>query len=329
MIRTQDRQWSDTAMMRRRFLVIAAIVFITLLLIFAFRSNDGRIQPRIIKWPDVIGATSLIFSSDGRTIATTVNHSNVRVWDLRTGEVKREVVGASSIAFSPDGRMLAATSPAQPSEGILVWNLKSGQRQRRLSGHKNWVSSVAFSSDGKTIISGSEDSTVKLWNSMTGKLKRTLPGHSGSVTAVAFSPDGKLIASGSKDKTVKLWSAQKGAPVRLPLMHKYGVACVAFSPDGLVLACGGGQLSKMGELTLWNVETRQRRSLRGILSRHTDMVASLAFSPDGRMLASADWDMTVRIWDVSTRPVIFYDTKSWQQKIIVQGHEGPIGVPGK
>jgi len=72
--------------------------------------------------------------------------------------------------------------------------------------HSGSVNSVAFSPDGKTLASGSDDKTIKLWNLSTDKVISTLTGHSGSVTSVAFSPDGKILASGSADNTINLWN---------------------------------------------------------------------------------------------------------------------------
>jgi WD40 repeat protein len=68
-----------------------------------------------------------------------------------------------------------------------------------------WVHSVAFSPDGKTLASGSDDNTIKLWDAQTRQELAALKGHAGSVYSVVFSPDGETLASGSKDKTVKLW----------------------------------------------------------------------------------------------------------------------------
>ncbi|KAI9034767.1 WD40 repeat domain-containing protein, partial [Aspergillus affinis] len=79
-----------------------------------------------------------------------------------------------------------------------------------LKGHSSAVQAVAFSPDGQTIASGSNDKTIKLWNAATGEQRQTLEGHSDSVRAVAFSPDGRTIASGSYDGTIKLWNAETG-----------------------------------------------------------------------------------------------------------------------
>ena len=79
-----------------------------------------------------------------------------------------------------------------------------------LKGHTDPVTSVAFSPDGKRIVSGSDDKTVKVWDAHTGQEIRTLKGHTNWVLSVAFSADGKRIASGSADQTVKVWDAATG-----------------------------------------------------------------------------------------------------------------------
>jgi len=74
-----------------------------------------------------------------------------------------------------------------------------------LQGHTQLVWSVAFSPDGKQIVSGSGDATVKVWDAETGQESLTLKGHTSDVNSVSFSPDGKRIVSGSFDRTVKVW----------------------------------------------------------------------------------------------------------------------------
>ena len=87
------------------------------------------------------------------------------------------------------------------------------KNQRTLRGHTDMVISVAFSPDGKRLVSGSLDKTVKVWDAQTGQETLTLKGHTGGVLSVAFSPDGKRLVSGSEDKTVKVWDAQTGQEI--------------------------------------------------------------------------------------------------------------------
>ncbi|MDZ8070929.1 MAG: hypothetical protein RMY64_35825, partial [Nostoc sp. DedQUE08] len=87
-----------------------------------------------------------------------------------------------------------------------LWNLNTGKVITTLTGHSNWVNSVVFSPDSKTLASASSDNTIKLWNLNTGKVITTLTGHSAVVISIAFSPDGKTLASASADSTIKLWN---------------------------------------------------------------------------------------------------------------------------
>ena len=92
-----------------------------------------------------------------------------------------------------------------------MWDANTGEHLQTLTGHTDWVSSVAFSPDGNKIASGSYDRTIRLWNAHTGEQLQTLTGHTGWVRSVAFSPDGNKIASGSADGTVLLWELTPAA----------------------------------------------------------------------------------------------------------------------
>ncbi|KAH8621458.1 Vegetative incompatibility protein, partial [Alternaria alternata] len=105
-----------------------------------------------------------------------------------------------------------------------------------LKGHSGRVTAVAFSPDGKTLASASDDKTIKVWDAGSGKAVQTLKGHSDGVATVAFSPDGKTLASASHDKTVKVCDAGSGKVLQTLNGHSGGVNAVAFSPDGKTLA---------------------------------------------------------------------------------------------
>ncbi|KAF8598039.1 WD40 repeat-like protein [Ceratobasidium sp. AG-I] len=109
-----------------------------------------------------------------------------------------------------------------------------------LKGHTSAVRSVAFSSDGAHIVSGSNDSTIRVWDAYTGKMiGEPLQGHTNVVMSVAYSSDGAHIVSGSADNTIRFWDTQTGRMIGEPLQgHTDAVWSVAFSPDGAHIASG-------------------------------------------------------------------------------------------
>jgi hypothetical protein len=109
---------------------------------------------------------------------------------------------------------------------------------RSLEGHTDWVRAVAVSPDGRFIVSGSDDRTVKVWELESGRLLRSLEGHTDGVRAVAVSPDGRFIVSGSSDRTVKVWELESGRLLRSLEGHTGWVNAVAVSPDGRFIVSG-------------------------------------------------------------------------------------------
>lgn len=161
-----------------------------------------------------------------------------------------------------------------------------------MKGHHEAVYSVAFTPDGKHVVSGSGDSTLKIWDSATGKEIKSFggpAGHKNLVMSVSISPDGSLIASGGTDNTAKIWDFPSSGPLR-PLAKSEGASVVAVSPDGAKLAGG----DKDGHVKIWNsADGKELFQLSG----HTGPLTGLAFSGNGQLLISSGKDKTLRFWN--------------------------------
>jgi WD40 repeat protein len=179
----------------------------------------------------------------------------------------------------------------------------------RLSAHKDWVLSIAFSQNGEYIVTASRDRTLRLWDIKKGQ-SQLLGSDQLPVWSVAFSPDGKYIVSGSADKTLQLWNAQTGKQIGLPMKgHEKPVTSVAFSPDGKYIVSG----SEDKTLRLWNAQTEKQ--IGQPLTGHTGYITSVAFSSDGKYIVSGSADKELRLWNAQTRKQIGLSMKGHQAAV--------------
>jgi len=242
---------------------------------------------------------SIIFSSNGKLLASGSDDKSVMLWDVRTGRVLQHLKGhvgkVSCVAFSPNEKLLLSGSH---DATVRLWDVATGREKKRLTEHTNSSRSVAFSPDGKILASVGDDNCVRLWEFTSGREKQKLDGHTELVSCVVFSPDGRYLASGGNDRFVKLFDTATGQEVRRlegrPERNLIREDSIVFSPDGLLLASlGEGKTSVL----VWEVSTGREISR---LEGHTGITTSVAFSPDGQLLASAGGDKTVRLWEVVT-----------------------------
>jgi len=254
---------------------------------------DGECQ-------SLIGHTDFIYlvvySPDGRTLASTSADHSIRLWDVLEGKCIKVLQGHTSlvtgVAFSPDGCLLASSSYDRT---IRLWDIATGEI---LHTHPEHVAmSISFSPDGKKLAVGSFDDVARIWDLETWQCYQTFKGHCSWVWWVAFSPQDDMLATGSADGTVRLWDVQTGKCIHIVQAHKNWVWAIAFSPQGDILASG----SSDGTIKLWDVATGE---CIATLEDHHIWVMSIAFSPEGHILVSSDGNGAIKIWDMQTKKCI-------------------------
>ena len=152
---------------------------------------------------------------------------------------------------------------------------------------------IAITPNGKTVVSGSEDNTLKVWDLASGQCRATFAGHTNIVLGVAITPDGKIVVSGSADKTLKVWDLASGqcrATFADPTSSVYGVV---ITPDGKTVVSGSGD----DTLKVWDLASGQ---CRATFAGHTDIVYGVAITPDGKTVVSASKDNTLKVWDLAS-----------------------------
>jgi WD40 repeat protein len=216
-------------------------------------SNDGVLRlwdvdtgKVIAKWTGHKGKiSSVCWNRGGQVVSGSYDDGTVKVWDVESRKttlaIETGLSGAGAVIYSPDTTMIATGGHKKGSEEyIKIWDVKTGKLIANLKGHTNDVYCLAWTADGKTLISGSDDHSIRTWNTTTWQQIAVLMGHTGPalIYDIAISPNGRILASASYDKTARLWNLENGQPIGSPLQHTNAVKCVSFSADGKLLATG-------------------------------------------------------------------------------------------
>uniref|UniRef100_UPI003AAAA85B PWP2 small subunit processome component n=1 Tax=Centroberyx gerrardi TaxID=166262 RepID=UPI003AAAA85B len=183
---------------------------------------------------------------------------------------------------------------------LLVWEWQSESYVFKQQGHFNNMAALAYSPDGQYIVTGGDDSKVKVWNTNSGLCFVTFTEHTSSVTNVTFTSSGFVIVSASLDGTVRAFDLHRYRNFRTftsPRPAQFSSLAVDVSGE---LVSAGAQDSF--EIFIWSMQTGR---LLEVLGGHEGPVSCLCFSPVQSILASASWDRTVRLWDMMD---------SWQTK---------------
>jgi WD40 repeat protein len=245
----------------------------------------------------LVGHTNWVFtvtySPDESRLASASADGTVRIWDVATGtclHVLPHEHWAIRTLFSPDSRYLIVSGM---SPTIYVWDTIGGELVKTLSGHLDWVWSIAISADGKTLFSTGEDRTIRSWDLDRGVCQAVFPAHQDRIWTIALAPDDRQLVSGSEDRTIKVWDIQRGKCLKT--INGYGnfIKSIALVPQrGWLVSCHRDRT-----IRLWSW---QNRVCIQTLSGHTDAVEKIAVSPDGNYLASASLDRTIRLWDLQS-----------------------------
>ncbi|KAF9542708.1 WD40 repeat-like protein [Agrocybe pediades] len=295
--------------------------------IIVWDSSSGKMLSGPFDTEDLGDYGSFAFTPDNSNIIIVSSVGMVHVLDAYTGfndlggsfEVTVEGARLTSTAISSDTTIIAIgfaigyDSDSEVKDVIHIWNIHARAMTDVLAGRNGHISALAFSHDGKKLISGSSNHTIRIWDIATGN------GHTSTICSlalsssgtkllsgsedqcvclcdiappcqIAWSPDGTRIASGQYGGTVAVWSAQNG--------EASSISSIAFSPDSSRITAG----TMDGAVVSWDLRTGEM--VETLLQGHSDAVLSIAYSPDGSIIASASSDCTIIIWDCSTEEMI-------------------------
>ena len=273
---------------------------------------------------------SVAFSPDGKWVAAANYAGTATVWESDSGRTVHEARNTANgtnwwVAFSPDGRFLLVAGGDDPRIKILdvsTWALARGFG----GAGPDMVTTAALTADGRYLVAGDTDKTLRIWDPATGTLLRTIANDDHAVGSVAASPDGKHFV----DDGLRIREIASGKIVRRIEARSPATSAVALSPDGTRIVSAGAPSIPV----LWDAN-----SGRAILRLEGDVanVKSLAFSHDGRRIAAGSYDAPIRIWDAVTGRLVrtIQDTDgiyavafSHDDKHLLAGGEGVANPAG-
>jgi hypothetical protein len=245
-------------------------------------------------------ATSLlVVGADMLTLVSAfLNSGEVKLKFQHKWKVPDECEGEAvwSCHISPCGNVAMTCA----GHSLHLWDTVrketlAGPSGRTLTGHDKNVRSCRFFPDGKSVVSVSNDKTLKVWDVASGSLVRTMVGHAAAVVCVDVAPDGTIL-SGSYDGTAKMWNFTTGEEMHTLYPRRCPVCC-SFSPNGEAFILG---VDSVVELYNSKAPIPHQRAFEG----HTSNVMSCAFAPDGATIVSSSWDSTMKLWSTATGQIL-------------------------
>jgi WD40 repeat protein len=255
--------------------------------------------------------TDLIIALDGKMSMSYSKDGTMMAWDIASGKMVKPLAtsttGIGSTILTPDGRLAISESGSQ----LLVWDVWGGDGEflkeiYKLEGHSDNILDMAITPDGRSIITASKDTTLKVWDVMQGRELQNLVGHNGRVSKVAINPAGDLAASASQDQII-IWDINTGKQRnKIDGVRGYASA-LTFTPDGRSIVCALGQGIKIWDLA----EECELVSLIG----NAGAIRKVALTADGKFLVSAGLDRLVNVWNVENGALV----------CTLEGHTGYVG----
>jgi WD40 repeat protein len=304
-----------------------------------FRIWDLTERKQVVFRQTQTPVTTLAFTASGGELLTGSVGRTILAWDSEAWREQARFIGHTGQItglFLLSGKLEAPILSVAADRSVRTWSMSTASvRGTRFAGHESWVTSLVLTPDGKKLISGSWDGTVRVWDVDTGKADPILESHKSKIYSVAVSRDGKRAASGGGNGEVYLWDLESNAE----LAHLEGhdeeseVNGIAFTPDGkrVVTAASDGDIRiwdaangkdlgkiegpKDGIIAMALSPDGKRALIAGgngfacvlydldtkkeilRLVGHSAAVYALAFSPDGKRILTGSADRTVRLWD--------------------------------
>ncbi|MCG9128502.1 hypothetical protein JT359_12945 [Candidatus Poribacteria bacterium] len=265
-------------------------------------STNEQIQ--ILDIQPVSGISSLSFSPDDSTIACTLGYSGsqypeIHLWNVSTGILKRTFIrhkdNAISVVFSPDGNTIAAGTGygVKVREGsqypiteptVHFWDANTGEYKMALTEQNEYVRKIVYAPDGKTIVIGSIDGSIRIWDVSSGKLVKTLiTGHYDKITAISFNRDGSKIVTGGSDQSIRLWNIEKEEQVGTSPKHNGKIIGLSFTLNSNTII----SVDDKSFVYHWNTSNQK---LKLSYSNNNRSTGSVSFSNDNRLIAFGSID---------------------------------------
>jgi WD40 repeat protein len=256
--------------------------------------------------------SNLVWSPDGRLLATGALDPSFWVWDLeqrsRRTEFNGHTTAVHDLAFTPDSRGLVT---AHDDGALHVWDVATSRCIRTTECFAVSVADIAWHPDGTLIASGSSNLMVDIWDISSSRSLKQLHSHHLYIWGVAWSPDGRQLASCGEEGAVHIWDAATGASVHVlqdPAQERAIYFSIAWSPDGRRLAVG----SYAQGVLIWD---RSTQTVRRVGPTELPVwLRTLQWSPDGACLAAPGPGGVVFLWDTAT----------WSLRTTLPGHRGRV-----